>query len=120
MQCETTLLLSENDEITVLSNDSSADERFLIKASLCCDDRFNLIPDLIETLKSLRSSPLRAEMVRLGGRMRNVIILAADKDYTDKYLLFLKDALMSIVQRSSYGTGERSKRQRVLYHETVN
>ncbi|XP_060177575.1 transcription factor bHLH106-like [Lycium barbarum] len=117
---------SETDEITVLSsNDFLADGRLLIKASLCCEDRFNLIPDLIETLKSLGLSPLRAEMVTLGGRIRNVIVLAADRkgnnSTSDESLLFLRDALRSIVQRSSYGTGERSKRRRrVLGQETRN
>ncbi|MCD9640341.1 hypothetical protein HAX54_025617 [Datura stramonium] len=52
-------------------------------------------------------------MVTLGGRIRNVIILAVDhKDNNnnnstddDQSLLFLRDALRSIVQRSS--TSER-------------
>ncbi|XP_059288355.1 transcription factor bHLH106-like [Lycium ferocissimum] len=117
---------SETDEITVLSsNDFLADGRLLIKASFCCEDRFNLIPDLTGTLKSLGLSPLRAEMVTLGGRIRNVIVLAADhkgnNSTNDESLLFLRDALRSIVQRSSYGTGERSKRRRrVLGQETRN
>ncbi|TMW92895.1 hypothetical protein EJD97_012435 [Solanum chilense] len=125
MQSETNLLFpSETDEITVLSsNDCLADGRLLIKASLCCEDRFDLIPDLIETLKSLGLSPIRAEMVTLGGRIHNVIVLAVDHnkesnnnntDHDESSLLFLRDALRSIVQRSSYGTGERGKRRRVL------
>lgn len=128
MQSETNLFPSETDEITVLSsNDWLADGRLLIKASLCCEDRFDLIPDLIETLKSLGLSPIRAEMVTLGGRIRNVIILAADhkesnNNNTDdeSSLLILRDALRSIVQRSSYGTGERGKRRRVLRQGTTN
>ncbi|KAJ8570521.1 hypothetical protein K7X08_037493 [Anisodus acutangulus] len=119
MQCETNFP-SENDEITVLSNDSSADGKLLIKASICCEDRFDLIPDLIQTLKSLRLSPMRAEMVTLGGRIRNVIILAPDKDYTNKSLLFLRDALMSIIQRSSSGNDQRGKRRRVLDQRIAN
>ncbi|KAK4346092.1 hypothetical protein RND71_036268 [Anisodus tanguticus] len=126
MQLETNFP-SETDEITVAlsSSDSClADGRLLIKASLCCEDRFDLIPDLIESLKSLGLSPLRAEMVTLGGRIRNVIVLAADhKDNNstdDESLLFLRDALRSIVQRSSYDTGERTKRRRVLGQGTRN
>ncbi|OIS97610.1 PREDICTED: transcription factor bHLH106-like [Nicotiana attenuata] len=122
MQLDETNFPSETDEITVLSsNDCLADGRLLIKASLCCEDRFDLIPDLIETLKSLGLSPLRAEMVTLGGRIRNVIVLAVDKDHSsDESLLFLRDALRSIIQPSSYGTGERSKRRRVLDQGTSN
>lgn len=118
---------SETDEITVLSNDdsssslssSSNDGRLLIKASLCCDDRSDLIPDLIEVLKSFQLSPLRAEMVTLGGRIRNVIILAGDQSDNDNESVstFLRDALRSIVHRSSsYGSGERPKRRRVIDH----
>ncbi|XP_060177256.1 transcription factor bHLH106-like [Lycium barbarum] len=120
MQFETNFP-SENDEITVLSsNDTSSDGRLLIKASICCEDRFDLMPNLIETLKSLRLTPLRAEVVTLGGRIRNVIILAADKDYTNECLLFVRDALMSSVQSSSNGTGQRGKRRRVLDQEIAN
>ncbi|PHT43467.1 putative transcription factor [Capsicum baccatum] len=133
MQSETNFP-SETDEITVLSsNDCLEDGRSLIKASLCCEDRLNLIPDLIETLKSLGLSPLRAELVTLGGRIRNVVILAVDhrkesnNNSTDddaeeeESLLLLRDALRSIIQRSSYGsTGERGKKRRVLKHGTTN
>ncbi|CAN4118383.1 unnamed protein product [Withania somnifera] len=127
MQSETNFP-SETDEITVLSsNDCLADGRLLIKASLCCEDRLDLIPDLIETLKSLRLSPLRAEMVTLGGRIRNVIVLAADHkesnnniDHDESFLLSLRNALRSILQRSSNGAGERGKRRRVLGQGTRN
>lgn len=112
---------SETDEITVLTNDSSNDGRLLIKASLCCDDRTDLIPELIEVLKSFQLSPLRAEMVTLGGRIRNVIILAGDKldHQSDESVSFLRDALRSLVQRSSYGSGERPKRRRVIDQQGV-
>ncbi|CAN4109030.1 unnamed protein product [Withania somnifera] len=124
MQSETNNFPSETDEISVLSsNDCLADGRLLIKASLCCEDRFDLIPDLIETLKSLGLSPLRAEMVTLGGRIRNVIVLAVDQKVSnnnESSLLFVRDALRSIVQRSSNGTSERGKRRRVLGQGTRN
>ncbi|KAL3533521.1 hypothetical protein ACH5RR_007042 [Cinchona calisaya] len=118
MQFET--FPSEIDEISVVSNDNSNDGRLLIKASLCCDDRSDLIQDLIEILKSLRLSPMRAEMVTLGGRIRNVIILAGEKDHSDESVIALKNALRSFIQRSNYnGSGDRPKRRRVFDQEIV-
>ncbi|KAG9156241.1 hypothetical protein Leryth_009121 [Lithospermum erythrorhizon] len=108
---------SENDEITVFSSDDySNDGRLLIKASLCCEDRSDLIPDLIETMKNLGLSPLRAEMITIGGRIRNVIILAGDQDNQsiDEYVVCLRNALKSLIQRPSHGSGERSKRRRLV------
>nr|GMD84513.1 transcription factor bhlh106 [Ipomoea batatas] len=118
---------SESDDITLLissDDECSGDGRLVIKASLCCEDRLDLIPDLIHTLKSLRLSPLRAEMVTLGGRIRNVFILAGDlKDHAcaDESILFLRNALKSVVERSACGAGgERSKRRRMIDHGVIN
>ncbi|KOM56016.1 hypothetical protein LR48_Vigan10g190800 [Vigna angularis] len=51
---------SETDEITVLSTggDYGNDGRLVFKASLCCEDRSDLIPDLIEILNSLHLKTL--------------------------------------------------------------
>ncbi|PIN19938.1 hypothetical protein CDL12_07379 [Handroanthus impetiginosus] len=105
---------SEADEITVLQNHDSVDGKSIVKASLCCEDRVDLITDLIEILKPLPLSPLRAEMATMGGRMRNVIVLAGDKDQTDESVLLLRDALKTLVLRSSYVADQRSKRRRML------
>ncbi|KAL2501916.1 transcription factor bHLH [Forsythia ovata] len=106
---------SETDEITVIQNEyNSADGKSLIKASLCCEDRIDLLPDLIEILKSLPLSPLKAEIVTLGGRIRNVIVLAGERDQTDESVAVLRDALKTLILRSSYGSGDSSKRRRVL------
>ncbi|PIN19935.1 hypothetical protein CDL12_07376 [Handroanthus impetiginosus] len=105
---------SEVDEIAVLQNHDSVDGKSIVKASLCCEDRVDLITDLIEILKPLPLSPLRAEMATMGGRMRNVIVLAGDKDQTDESVLLLRDALQTLVLRSSYVADQRSKRRRML------
>ncbi|KAG8372142.1 hypothetical protein BUALT_Bualt12G0035600 [Buddleja alternifolia] len=107
---------TESDEIAVLlDDDNSIDGKSVVKASVCCEDRVDLIPDLIEILKPLPLSPLRAEMVTLGGRIRNVIVLTGDRDQTDESVLLLKDALKTLVLRSSYNVaGDRSKRRRIF------
>ncbi|KAG5242537.1 hypothetical protein OIU76_010545 [Salix suchowensis] len=108
---------SETDEVTVLSDEYSIDGQLIFKASLCCEDRSDLMPDLIEILKSLHLKTLKAEMVTLGGRIRNVLIIAADKDHSVESVHFLQNALKSLLERSN--SSERSKRRRVLDRKLV-
>lgn len=76
---ETSPVPTEMDELTV--DDASDEEgRFVIKASLCCEDRSDLIPDLIKTLKALRLRTLKAEITTLGGRVKNVLFITGDED----------------------------------------
>ncbi|KAF8063133.1 hypothetical protein N665_1184s0021 [Sinapis alba] len=120
-----TLLPSETDEISVLHyGDYSNDGHIIFKASLCCDDRSDLLPDIMEILKSLHMKTLRAEISTLGGRTRSVLVVAADKEmHGVESVHFLQNALKSLLERSSKslmertsGGGERSKRRRALDH----
>ncbi|MED6209150.1 hypothetical protein PIB30_052020 [Stylosanthes scabra] len=105
-------LPSETDEITVLA-DAAAHGGLIFKASLCCEDRSDLIPDLIEILKSLHLKTLRAEMATLGGRTRNVLVVAADKEHNSiESIHFLQNSLKSLLERS--GSSDRSKRRRAM------
>ncbi|KAL3632578.1 hypothetical protein CASFOL_025562 [Castilleja foliolosa] len=112
---------SEADEIAViLQNSDCIDGQSVFKASVCCEDRVNLIPDLIGILKPLPLSILRAEMVTLGGRIRNVIVLAGEKnDVTDESVSLLRNSLETLVRESSYVGGERSKRRRMFDDEVI-
>ncbi|XP_022945399.1 transcription factor bHLH30-like [Cucurbita moschata] len=80
---ETSPIPTDIDELTV---DDASDEmmingaKFVIKASLCCEDRSDLLPDLIKTLKSLRLRTLKAEITTLGGRVRNVLFVTGEDD----------------------------------------
>ncbi|XAR65384.1 hypothetical protein NMG60_11009495 [Bertholletia excelsa] len=69
---------TESDELTVDGTDE--DGKFVIRASLCCEDRSDLLPDLIKTLKALRLKTLKAEISTLGGRVRNVLFITTDED----------------------------------------
>ncbi|OQU90763.1 hypothetical protein SORBI_3001G041500 [Sorghum bicolor] len=128
------LFPTEHDEIVVLASGSGA----VFEASVCCDDRSDLLPDLIETLRALRLRTLRAEMATLGGRVRNVLVLA--RDVADGGVVvtgdddgyggraadsvgatdgangtggdFLKEALRALVERPG-AAGDRPKRRRV-------
>ena len=108
---------SETDEVTVLSGEYSSDGQLIFKASLCCEDRLDLMPELNEILKSLHLKTLKAEMVTLGGRIRNVLIIAADKDHSVESVHFLQNALKSLLERSN--SSEKSKRRRILDRKLV-
>ncbi|XP_052187456.1 transcription factor bHLH30-like [Diospyros lotus] len=75
---ETSVVPTEVDELTVDASDE--DGRFVIKASLCCEDRSDLLPDLIKTLKALRLRTLKAEITTLGGRVRNVLLITGEEE----------------------------------------
>lgn len=127
------LFPTEHDEIVVLASGSGA----VFEASVCCDDRSDLLPDLIETLRALRLRTLRSEMATLGGRVRNVLVLArdvvdggggavagGDDGYGGRAADsaggatdggggdFLKEALRALVERPG-AAGDRPKRRRV-------
>ncbi|CAI0374812.1 unnamed protein product [Linum tenue] len=116
---------SESDEITVLSAAGHHDGYMVFQASVCCEDRTDLLPELIEIFKSLHLKTVRAEMVTLGGRTRNVLMVApADGEggggggCSVESIHFLKNALKSLLDRSSNGgPGDRSKRRRVARNE---
>lgn len=77
---ETSAVPTECDELTVDTADVNEDGKFVIKASLCCEDRSDLLPDLIKTLKALRLRTLRAEIATLAGRVKNVLFITCDDD----------------------------------------
>ncbi|KAL4272357.1 hypothetical protein GQ457_13G010680 [Hibiscus cannabinus] len=105
-------LPSETDEIKILSCDYSTDGTSTFKASLCCEDRSNLLPELIQILNSLHLKTRRAEMATLGGRTRNILVVEAEKDQGIESAHFLQNALKSLLERTN--PSHRSKRRGAL------
>ncbi|KAJ7943214.1 Transcription factor bHLH30-like protein [Quillaja saponaria] len=89
---ETSPVPTEIDELTVDASDE--DGKFVIKASLCCEDRSDLLPDLIKTLKALHLKTLKAEITTLGGRVKNVLFITGEDQ-----------------DQSSSSSGEQSQQQ---------
>ncbi|KAI3525945.1 hypothetical protein L1887_05082 [Cichorium endivia] len=109
-------LPSETDEVTVISLDNNQnDGRIVIKASLCCDDRSDLLTDMIQTLKSLQLRPSRVEMVAIGGRIRNIVLVECDYRGGDcsKLVHCLKEALGCLI-KSDLSSDQSSKRRKML------
>lgn len=126
---ETNPVPTETDELTV---DDAAEEggRWVVKASICCEDRPDLLPELIKTLKSLRLRTLRAEITTLGGRVRNVLFITGEEDEDgggeeeeEWSVSSIHEALRGVMERNNNGdegSAGSVKRQRtnasVLHH----
>ncbi|KAL3501646.1 hypothetical protein ACH5RR_036095 [Cinchona calisaya] len=129
---ETTPVPTEIDELTV-DNASDEDGKFVIRASLCCEDRSDLLPDLIKTLKSLKLRTLKAEITTLGGRVKNVLFITNEDDTNiddqqqqiQYSISSIQEALKAVMEKTN---GEESgsgnvKRQRtninILEHRSL-
>lgn len=100
---EASPLPTEVDELIVGPADEE-DGRFLIKASLCCDDRSDLLSDLIKTLKALRLRTLKAEITTLGGRVKNVLLITGEEDckgIEQHSLNAIQEALKAVMERTA-------------------
>ncbi|KAM0900720.1 hypothetical protein ACQ4PT_020465 [Festuca glaucescens] len=135
------MLPTEADELGVDAAED-AEGRLVVRASLCCEDRPDLIPDIIRALAALRLQAHRAEITTLGGRVRSVLLITRDEGedeggddaYHDdecaashrrhECIASVQEALRSVIDRraacsndtsSSGGGGGSIKRQRMNY-----
>ncbi|XVE95194.1 hypothetical protein REPUB_Repub02eG0075400 [Reevesia pubescens] len=112
---ETTWLFpGECDEATLSFCD---EERKLLKATLCCEDRPGLNRDLSRVIRSVQAKVVRAEMTTVGGRTKNVVLMQWSGDEED--IVPLKRALKDVVENrvSGLAQGAGSKRARVFGSE---
>lgn len=63
----------ESDEASLISYCDG--EAKLVKATVCCDDRPGLNRDMARAIRSVRLRPVRAEMMTVGGRTKNVVVM---------------------------------------------
>ncbi|PWA72748.1 hypothetical protein CTI12_AA085430 [Artemisia annua] len=101
---------SEIDEL-VIDNTSDEEGRIVIKASLCCDDRSDLLPDLIKTLKLLQLRTLKAEITTIGSRVKNVLFLTGedhmnsneDEKVVNHWVYSITEAIKAVVEKTNDG-----------------
>lgn len=120
---ETSPVPTEIDDLTV-DNAAVEDGKFVIKASFCCEDRSDLLPELIKTLKALHLKTLRAEITTLGGRVKNVLFITGEEDddsgdqqqQLQYSISSIEEALKAVMEKASSGDDSSSsgsvKRQR--------
>lgn len=124
---ETSPVPTETDEL-IVDDASDEDGKFVIKASLCCEDRSDLLPDLIKTLKALRLRTLKAEITTLGGRVKNVLFITGEEDLSNssgeqvqqqlqqvphqqqQYCISsIQEALKAVMEKTGGGSGEHDQ-----------
>ncbi|KAM7271215.1 hypothetical protein ACFE04_030429 [Oxalis oulophora] len=120
---DSTPIPTEIDELIVNTSDSNG--KLLIKATICCEDRNDLLPDLIKTLKSLHLKTLKAEITTLGGRVKNVLFITGEANNNlneggdpQPSMSCIEEALKAVMMKSSLCdhqssmSGSSVKRQR--------
>ncbi|WOL09301.1 transcription factor bHLH30 [Canna indica] len=118
----------DTDEVKVEVEDVTNDGNFLVKASLCCDDRPELIADLRHTLRNLKLKTVRAEISTLGGRIKNVLVMTSEGNPNTvemhPYMTSIHQALKSLLERVNAqadflpSASFSSKRRRMLLLES--
>ncbi|KAG6601320.1 Transcription factor basic helix-loop-helix 30, partial [Cucurbita argyrosperma subsp. sororia] len=125
---ETSPIPTEVDEVTV---DDASEEmmisgaKFVIKASLCCEDRSDLLPDLIKALKSLRLRTLKAEITTLGGRVRNVLFITAEEEQQhdpeqQHNMSSIQEALKAVMERTGGDDSSSANIKRLRTTNNIN
>ncbi|XP_073158687.1 transcription factor bHLH30-like [Henckelia pumila] len=108
---------TETDELKVCPCE---DDSGLIKATLCCEDRPEMILDLIQALNSVKAKVTRAEMCTIGGRTKSSLWVELVGSERDLGLAKLRQVLKMVVEKSTLlaGSGQilpGNKRPR-FYH----
>ncbi|KAJ0112530.1 hypothetical protein Patl1_02421 [Pistacia atlantica] len=121
------LIPTDIDEVKVEQQEEGLDGApHSIKASLCCNYKPGLLSDLRQALDALHLMIVKAEIATLGGRMKNVIVMASckernfeDTEVCQSLVNSVHQAVMSVLDKFSateeflLGAGLSNKRRRV-------
>lgn len=111
---------TDMDEVTIDSamvEDNHSTDNIAIKVSVSCDDRPELFTELIQVIKGLRLTTIRADMASVGGRIKSILVLCNKDGERSVCLNTVQQSLKLVLSRmSSSSTAStcriRSKRQR--------
>ncbi|XP_062092468.1 transcription factor bHLH51 [Humulus lupulus] len=115
--------LSDQDyvRLTEAGADKKSDNVNYIKASVCCEDRPELFSELIQVLKGLSLTAVRADVASMGGRIKSVLILSSknnEEGSSSVCINTLKQSLKLVLSKIASSSSMastcriRSKRQR--------
>ncbi|XP_028778215.1 transcription factor bHLH30-like [Neltuma alba] len=107
--CEGLMIPKDSDEIRVEEQeDGSNGFPYSIKASLCCEYKPGLLPELRQALDALHLKIMMAEIATLGGRMKNVFVIIScrehnieDTAYRQFLAVSVHQAIRSVLDRFS-------------------
>lgn len=75
------LVPTDIDEVKVVQQEDGSDgASCVIRASLCCDHKYEILSDLRQALDALHLQMVRAEIATFGGRMIYVFIISCCKE----------------------------------------
>ncbi|KAA0055027.1 hypothetical protein IC582_004564 [Cucumis melo] len=110
---------TDMDEVTIDSTmvEDNSSNNIAIKVSVSCDDRPELLTELIQVIKGLKLTTIRADMASVGGRIKSILILCNKDGEKSVCLNTVQQSLKLVLSRmSSSSTAStyriRSKRQR--------
>ncbi|TXG55052.1 hypothetical protein EZV62_020308 [Acer yangbiense] len=93
------LIPTDIDEVKVERQDDGSDGApHSIRASLCCDYKPGLLSNLRQSLGALHLILVKAEIVTLGDRMKNVLVMAICKDQNIENAEVCQSLLSSVHQ----------------------
>ncbi|GFQ03538.1 transcription factor bhlh30 [Phtheirospermum japonicum] len=92
---------NETDELKLSRCENSG----LMKATLSCEDRPDIIMDMIQALKTAEAKVVRAEMSTVGGRTKSVLWVKMVGSESDVGLGTLRRALRMVMDKSTLLAG---------------
>ncbi|EYU20034.1 hypothetical protein ABFS82_06G065300 [Erythranthe guttata] len=112
---------TENDQVTIIDDHSNTDKESHIiqmKATICCDDRPELLSEINGAIKGLGLTVMEAEITGLGGRVNSSFVVCAN--VKNVCIASLKQSIKLALGRVVLSSGDssycvRSKRQRFFY-----
>lgn len=93
-QDEYMIIPSETDELDLFYCDQHCGT---IKAVICCEDRSELMSDIVSALNSVQAKVVRAEMATIGGRTKLVLWLLHGSLDRDEGLTATRRALVMVM-----------------------
>lgn len=116
------LIPTDTDELQVEGNKDLLDGASpSIRASICCCYKPGLLSSLRRALDALQLILVKAEIVTLGDRMKNALLIAHSKEQSGEICESLHQTLKSVLDEFSdsedslLGAGLSNKRRRVIF-----
>ncbi|KAK4255589.1 hypothetical protein QN277_008571 [Acacia crassicarpa] len=124
--CEGLMIPTDSDEIRVEEQeDGSNGFPYSIKASLCCEYKPGLLPELKQAFDALHLKIMTAEIATLEGRMKNVFVIISCKEhdiedsaYRQVLAVSVHQAIRSVLDRFSCSEdllGTRKRRRLSIF-----
>lgn len=94
---------SESDELNLSYCNSSDSGTLLVKATICCEDRPEIMMDLRRALSTVQGKIIRAEMATVGGRIKCILwVQMLENGCREEGLVQLRRALKVVMDKANF------------------